>query len=170
MVTLRPATPADVEPMLTLADGVVAWLVARGRSAQWGAEPLSASPAFRDRTTQAVEAGLVTVAVRDGAVVGAILLADSHPDYVPAGLIPAGALYVHTLISDRTPAGRGAGTLLLDHARASAAEAGVPLALDHWSGSPELAALYEKTGFTAVGEFTLDHGTPWHGTVRTLTR
>jgi hypothetical protein len=39
-LTLRPATPADVQPLLDLVDGVVAWLVARGRSGQWGMRPL----------------------------------------------------------------------------------------------------------------------------------
>jgi GNAT superfamily N-acetyltransferase len=167
-LSLRPATADDVEPLFALVDSVVAWLVARGRAEQWGAQPLSDSPEFRERTAQAVAAGLVTLAVRDDTLVGAILLAESYPDYVPAGLVPDGALYVHTLVSDRTSAGAGAGALLLDHARASAEAAGIPLALDHWAGSPELATLYEKAGFAEVGEFSLDHGTPWPGTVRVL--
>jgi hypothetical protein len=103
-------------------------------------------------------------------VVGAIVLDSEHPPYVPSGLVPPGALYVHTLVSDRTPAGAGAGALLLDHARSHAADLGVPLALDHWSGSPELATLYERAGFTAIGTFTLAHAVPWPGTVRLLTR
>ena len=81
-------------------------------------------------------------------------------------VVPPDALYVHTLVSDRTPAGSGAGALLLDHARSRAADRSVPLALDHWSGSPELAALYERAGFAEVGSFTLDRAVPWTGTVR----
>jgi GNAT superfamily N-acetyltransferase len=168
-LSLRPATPADLEPLLALVDSVVAWLVARGRSAQWGADPASASPAFRERTAQAIAAGVVTVAVRDDVLVGGLLLTDSQPDYLPAGLVPDDALYVHTLVSDRTAAGKGAGALLLDHARSRAEAAGVPLALDHWAGSPELARLYDQAGFTAIGSFTLGHATPWHGTVRLRT-
>jgi hypothetical protein len=88
---LRPATPADLDPLLALTDSVVAWLAARGRSGQWGSAPLSADPGLRDR----------------------------------------------------------------------------PLALDHWSGAPELATLYARAGFAEVGTFTLDQGgTPWPGTVR----
>jgi hypothetical protein len=119
-LTLRPATPADGEPLLDLVDGVVAWLVTRGRPGQWGARPLSGHAGFRDRTAAGIAAGLVTVAVRDGAVVGAILLDRVAPAYVPAGLVPPGALYVHTLVSDRGPAGVGAGRLLLHHAVTSA--------------------------------------------------
>jgi hypothetical protein len=164
-LTLRPATPADVPPLLDLVDGVVAWLLARGRSGQWGARPVSEHAGFRDRTAAGVAAGQVTVAVRDGAGVGAILLDRVLPAYVPAGLVPPGALYVHTLVSDRGPAGTGAGRLLLDHAVTSAARG--PLALDHWAGSPELADLYSRAGYVAVGSFVLDQrGEPWTGTVR----
>jgi hypothetical protein len=74
---------------------------------------------------------------------------------------------VHTLVSSRTEAGAVAGRLLLDHA--SDLAAGTSIALDHWSGSPELAALYEKAGFTAIGTFTLDQrGELWTGTLGVL--
>jgi hypothetical protein len=164
-IILRRASAADVEPLLALMDDVVAWLVARGRSGQWGARPLSENAGFRDRTAAGIGAGLVTVAVRAGAVVGAIMLDRGQPAYVPAGLVPEDALYVHTLVSARTEAGAGAGRLLLDDAVSGAA--GGPMALDHWSGSPELAAVYEKAGFVAVGSFELEQGgEPWPGTVR----
>jgi GNAT superfamily N-acetyltransferase len=165
-LTLRPAAEADVEPLLALVDSVVAWLVARGRAGQWGSASMSESPEFRRRTAEFVAAGKVTVADRDGTVVGAIVLDADHPPYLPPGVVPPDALYVHTLVSDRTPAGSGAGALLLDHARSRAADRSVPLALDHWSGSPELAALYERAGFAEVGSFTLDRAVPWTGTVR----
>lgn len=164
-VVLRPASSADVEPLLALMDRVVAWLVARGRSGQWGSRPLSEATGYREHTAAAVTAGRVTVAVRDGAVVGAVTLDRTTPAFVPAGLLPEGALYVHALVSDRTAAGLGIGQLLLDHAVSLAA--GGPLALDHWSGSPELATRYEDAGFAAVGDFVLDQrGQPWPGTVR----
>ena len=163
---IRPATPADVAPLLALADAAVAWLVARGRAGQWGDSPLSASPDFRHRIVAAVDAGLLTVAERAGSVVGAVLLDTAVPPYVPAGLVPPDALYVHSLITDRTPAGTGAGRALLHHARTVAA--GRPLALDHWAGAPELATLYARAGYAEVGTFTLTGGrdTPWPGTVR----
>ena len=107
----------------------------------------------------------MTVAVRDGAVVGAMVLDRRVPAYVPSGVVPRGAFYVHTLVSARNEAGTGAGRLLLGHAMGLAA--GDPVALDHWSGSAELAALYENAGFIAVATFTLDHGgQPWSGTLR----
>jgi hypothetical protein len=164
-LALRPAEPADLGALLALVDDVIAWLVARGRSGQWGARPLSEDDGFRERTANAVEAGLVTVAVRNGAVIGAMVLDRTVPAYVPSGFVPRGALYVHTLVSARNEAGAGAGRLLLGHVRELAA--GDPVALDHWSGSPELAALYENAGFVAVATFTLDQrGEPWPGTLR----
>jgi hypothetical protein len=101
---------------------------------------------------------------RDRTLVGAIVLDTAHPSYLPRGLVPPGALYVRTLISDRTPAGSGAGGLLLDFAKSRAADLGLPLALDHWSGSPELAGLQERAGFTEIGAVTLDRAVPWQGT------
>ena len=89
------------------------------------------------------------------------------PGYVPSGLVSPGALYVHSLVSARSEAGAGAGRLLLDHA--SELAAGTSVALDHWSGSPELAALYEKVGFSTIRTFTLDQcGKPWPRTLRVL--
>jgi hypothetical protein len=38
----------------------------------------------------------VTVADRDGTVVGAMVLDTDHPPYLPPGLVPADALYIHT--------------------------------------------------------------------------
>ena len=55
---------------------------------------------------------------------------------------------------------------LLDQAWSRAQALGVPLALDHWAGSPELAELYERAGFAEVGGFALEHDPPWPGTVR----
>ena len=129
---MRRAEPGDVDALLALVDDVVAWLVARGRSGQWGARPLSQDHGFRARTANAVAAGLVTVAVRDGAVVGAMVVDRTVPGYVPSGLVPPGALYVHSLVSARSAAGAGVGRLLLD--RAMELAAGTPIALDHWSG------------------------------------
>lgn len=41
------------------------------------------------------------------------------------------------------------------------------MALDHWSGSPELAALYTRAGFHEVGTVVIPMpSAPWHGTVR----
>lgn len=169
-VTLRPAVAADLDPVLTLVDDVIAWLVARGRSGQWGSAPLAAHPALRADTAGRIAAGAVTVALRGGVLVGTVTLDGRHPAYLPVGLVPADALFVHTLVSARTPAARGAGRLLLDSCLARAAAAGVPLALDHWAGSPELAAFYERAGLQAVGTVVLARRDgPWTGTVRLVT-
>jgi GNAT superfamily N-acetyltransferase len=164
---LRPGLPADVEPLLALMDEIVAWLVARDRSGQWGSAPMSGSPAIRTEFVDSIAAGILTVATRAGTVVGAVSLDGNRPPYVPTDLVPPHALWVHTLATSRSPAGRGAGALLLDHCRTRAAETGAPLALDHWSGSPELAALYARAGYREVGTVVVPQRSgPWHGTVR----
>ena len=38
---IRTGTAADLETVLALMDEAVAWLVAQGRTDQWGAEPFS---------------------------------------------------------------------------------------------------------------------------------
>jgi hypothetical protein len=43
-VTLRPGGPADASVVLRLLDDATAWLVARGRTGQWGTAPASTDP------------------------------------------------------------------------------------------------------------------------------
>jgi hypothetical protein len=100
-VRVRPAVADDVPAILGLVDAAVAWLVGRGRAGQWGAAPLSATPGFADRAAEWVAAGVVTVAESDGRCVGALAAADGVPPYVPDGLVPAAALYVYTIVTDR---------------------------------------------------------------------
>jgi hypothetical protein len=57
--------------------------------------------------------------------------------------------------------------MLADLRRRAGAEGRPALALDHWSGSPELAAVYAEAGYAEVGSFTIEQrGEPWAGTVR----
>jgi GNAT superfamily N-acetyltransferase len=167
-IRLRPATSDDVPALLALMDTVLEWLVARGRPAQWGTTPFSRIPGFPDRLSGWVASGVVTVAERDGRLVGAMAAAPMVPPRVPSGLVPGGSMFVHTVLSDRGPAGRGVGTALLAEAERLARGQGAPaLALDHWAGSPELAQLYDQHGYVQVGEY-LDNrnGTPVPTVVR----
>jgi hypothetical protein len=43
-VRVEPGSAADGGRLLALFDDAVAWLVARGQTAQWGSEPFSARP------------------------------------------------------------------------------------------------------------------------------
>jgi GNAT superfamily N-acetyltransferase len=170
-IRLRPATPDDVPALLALMEAVLEWLVARGRPAQWGTIPFSRIPGFPDRLGGWVAAGVVTVAERDGRLVGAMAAAPMVPPRVPPGLVPDGSVFVHTVLSDRGPAGRGVGAMLLAEAERLARGQGAPaLALDHWAGSPELAQIYDRCGYVQVGEYVDDrNGTPVPTVVRVRT-
>ena len=45
---LRTGSTADLDAVLALLDGAVRWLVAQGRTGQWGDQPWSASEAAAD--------------------------------------------------------------------------------------------------------------------------
>lgn len=152
---LRPATADDVEALLSLMDSVHAWLIARGRSEQWGTVPFSRIPGFPGRVADWARQGAITLAERDGRLVGALAVGPAVPPRIPAGAVPDGAMFVHTVLTDRGPDGRGAGTALLREAERLAREHGAPaLALDHWAGSPELDRIYDAYGYAKVAEFT----------------
>ncbi|QDY11584.1 GNAT family N-acetyltransferase [Micromonospora sp. HM134] len=151
-VSIRPGDEHDVSAVVGLMDGAVAWLVAAGRTGQWGVEPYSANP----RSTAAIS-GMAAgrelyVAVSTDIVVGAVAVG-SAPDYVPPATEPE--LYVRLLVTDRACAGRGIGRQLLEHARTVAGAAGVDLLrVDCYAGPDRaLVRYYEKEGFTATEAF-----------------
>ncbi|WP_052423226.1 GNAT family N-acetyltransferase [Nonomuraea candida] len=153
-LTLRPATTRDVPALLSLMDSILAWLVARGRTEQWGTVPFSRIPGFENNLTEWTSRGVITVAERGGAPVGVLALAPAVPPHIPSGLLPPGALFVHTVMSARGPAGRGAGEALLREASRRAEAQGAPgVGLDHWAGSPELDRIYDRHGYVKVGEY-----------------
>jgi RimJ/RimL family protein N-acetyltransferase len=151
---LRPGAPSDAPALIRLFDEAVTWLVTRGRSDQWGSQAWSEREGARRMVDRfAASPGLV-VAVEEvegrEAVVGALVVEDHPTSYVP----PAGEpeRFVHLLITSRQAAGRGIGTVLLDHARQVCRLAGVDLLrLDCFGGGDrELVRWYERQGFAAT--------------------
>ncbi|MBB6550818.1 GNAT family N-acetyltransferase [Nonomuraea rubra] len=156
-LTLRPATTRDVPALLALMDAILTWLVARGRTEQWGTVPFSRLPGFPELFTGWTSQGAITTAERGGTCVGLLALAPAPPPYIPPGLIPGGAVFIHTIMSARGPAGHGVGHALLEEAARRAGAQGAPaLALDHWAGSAELDQIYDKHGFVKTGEYEDD--------------
>ncbi|MEV1003132.1 GNAT family N-acetyltransferase [Nonomuraea sp. NPDC050202] len=152
-LTLRPATTQDIPALLALMDSVLTWLVARGRTEQWGTVPFSRLPGFPELFTGWTSQGAITTAERGGPCVGLLALAPAPPPRIPPGLIPEGALFIHTIMSARGPTGRGVGRALLAEAARQARAHGAPaLGLDHWAGSAELDQIYDKHGFVKAGE------------------
>ncbi|UBU08295.1 GNAT family N-acetyltransferase [Nonomuraea gerenzanensis] len=151
-ITLRPATPHDIPALLALMDSVLAWLVARGRTEQWGTVPFSRIPGFPELFTTWTAQGAITTAERATTCVGLLALAPTPPPRIPPSLIPDGALFIHTVMSARGPSGQGVGRALLEEAARQAESSGAPaVGLDHWAESAELDRIYEQHGFVKAG-------------------
>jgi GNAT superfamily N-acetyltransferase len=158
-IDLRQATADDIPDLLVLMDSILEWLVAQGRSEQWGTVPFSQIPGFPGRVTDWVSQGVITLAERNGKCVGLLAAAPVVPPRIPAGLIPAGSIFVHTVMSDRGPEGRGVGSVLMNEAELRARTQKAPaLALDHWAGSAELARIYDQRGYVKVAEYDEEQG------------
>jgi GNAT superfamily N-acetyltransferase len=164
-VRLRQGGADDAPALLALFDDAVAWMVARGQTGQWGGEPFSAQPARVEKARVWAAGGGLWFALPDDGdePAGAIVVGDAH-DYVPPADRPE--LYVEVLLTAAAWRGRGVGARLIEHAATLAREAGVAqLRVDCWAGVPELAAQYERLGFTRTGAFAVGD---WPGAILTM--
>ncbi|MCW2872190.1 MAG: family N-acetyltransferase [Streptomyces oryziradicis] len=152
---IRPGGEEDIPLILAMLDGAVEWLVAHGRSGQWGTEPWSARPAGVKRVGEIVCAGTPWIAEIDGVPAGTITLSGEAAPYVPAAEEPE--VYVHLLVTDRRYAGRGVGSALLAHAREETRRLGIGLLrVDCYAGSEgRLVDYYRRNGFVPVQPFTV---------------
>lgn len=153
---IRRASAADVPAVLQVFDGVIAWFVSRGNTAQWGTEPWSALPRRVEQVTQACALpGAWVVEAPDGLILAALVLGESMP-YVPAACEPE--VYVRLLIAARDVHARGLGRRLLafadDQARAAGARR---LRVDCYAGGTgELVRFYEACGYQRLSTFELE--------------
>jgi GNAT superfamily N-acetyltransferase len=162
---VRRGVGADVPAVLGLLDGATEWLVARGRTDQWGTEPHSTNPRRIEQVRGFLTDGGLWIAELDERVVGALAVGEAMP-YVSQAIEPE--LYVRLLVTDRTLTGQGIGTVLLDHARSLARADGVELLrVDCFAGSDgALIRYYEKQGFTRAEQFAVPvSGSEWPGQV-----
>ncbi|WBQ03578.1 GNAT family N-acetyltransferase [Kribbella sp. CA-293567] len=146
-LTIRHGGLDDVPAVLALLDRATEWLVARGRTDQWGTEPHSTNPRRVEQIREFATGGGLWVGETGGRLVGALAVGDAM-SYIPPATEPE--LYVRLLVTDRASKGSGIGTDLLDHARALARGLGVGLLrVDCFGGGDgELIRYYEKQGFT----------------------
>ena len=164
-MNIRRAGRDDVPVVLGLLDGATEWLVARGRTDQWGTEPHSTSPRRIAQITSFADDDGLWVAEAGGRVVGALAVGAAMP-YVRQAEEPE--LYVRLLVTDRASAGQNIGGVLLDHARELAREAGVGLLrVDCFAGGDgALVRYYEKQGFTRTETFAVPvNDSEWPGQV-----
>jgi len=155
MITIRPATPDDAAVILGMLDRAVEWLVAGGRTGQWGTEPFSADPHRRTQADGWIAGGGVHIAEIDAAPVGALAVG-SAPAY--ATPVDEPELYINLLVTERAWQGSGVGARLLDHARDIARDRGVTLVrVDCYAGDDrKLVRYYERQGFTATDPFGVE--------------
>ncbi|MBY8875721.1 GNAT family N-acetyltransferase [Micromonospora sp. PLK6-60] len=165
-IALRPGGPADAPAVLRLLDDATTWLVARGRTGQWGTELASTNPRRVAQADEYAAGGGLWLAELDGRPVGALVVGPAMA-YVPPASEPE--LYVNLLVSDRAHAGLGIGARLLAQAAELARERGVGLLrVDCYAGDDRaLVRFYERCGFTATDPFTVERPghEPWPGQV-----
>lgn len=164
-MTIRRAGRDEVPAVLGLLDGATEWLVAKGRTDQWGTEPHSTNPRRIAQITDFADDGGLWVAEANGRVVGALAVGAALP-YVPAAGEPE--LYVRLLVTDRGSAGQGIGASLLDQARELARSQGVGLLrVDCFAGGDgALIRYYEKQGFIRERAFAVPvNDSEWPGQI-----
>jgi GNAT superfamily N-acetyltransferase len=162
-VRIERGGAGDADRLAALFDDAVRWLVARGQPEQWGTEPFSASPKRMKRVRGWAAGGGLRFAVDDEGDAGAIVLGKATPPAPPAD---RPELYVEVLLSAVRARGRGVGRVLVERGIAEARAAGAEqLRVDCFAGVPELAAQYERLGFTRTGSFAVGD---WPGAVLTM--
>jgi GNAT superfamily N-acetyltransferase len=151
---IRVGSVADLDAVLALMDGAVEWLVAQGRTGQWGDQPWSASEARVDRIRDMIIRNELLVLEQDGAVVGALVHGPTAHDYAP----PAGEPEDFVLLLVSHPQVRGAGRRLLDESWARVSAAGGRLQrVDCYGGDDgKLVRVYESAGFTKTQPFEVN--------------
>jgi GNAT superfamily N-acetyltransferase len=147
-----------------MLDSAIAWMVERDQAMQWGTEPASEHPLWREHVREWVARPGLRTAEIDGRSVGASVIVPEPPPHVPPTEFRE--TYLLFLISDRRYAGNGIGAALVQRAAADAIAAGSEvLRVDCWAGAPDLVAWYERQGFVRSDTFVVDVRGDWHGQV-----
>ncbi|MFE7973661.1 GNAT family N-acetyltransferase [Streptomyces shenzhenensis] len=160
-ITIRAAGTTDVPLILGMLDSGVEWLVAQGRTGQWGSTPWSANPRAVASVERYVAEGAPFIAEYDGVPAATLTLTGAPAPHLRPADEPE--RYIHILASDRRFKGLGVGAALLAHAVAQTRRSGVSLLrVDCYAGGDrKLVAYYERNGFTPTESFTVgEHAWP----------
>lgn len=176
MTDFRKGNEDDLSAVVALFDANIEWLVARGRSEQWGNEPFSADPKKIEFVRGILAVGEFTIAEIDGEVVGASVLTDHPMPYVPP--LDEPERYLKLLIASPAHRGERIGQELIQRARTRTVDDGIGITrVDCWSGGDfRLVSYYTDQGFTPTQRIEVRPGThvqvfEWRPeTIRTHTR
>ncbi|MFI6478739.1 GNAT family N-acetyltransferase [Nonomuraea sp. NPDC050663] len=159
---IRKGNVGDVPAVLAMFDSAVAWMVARGRTGQWGDQPFTGNAKREEQVRSWAESGGMRIAVLDGLPAGTVTVGEVPPAYVKAS--PEPELYVQALVIDRAFAGRKVGAGLLEWAEREARARGKRvLRVDCYAGDDgALVGFYEGCGFVREEPFTVGQ---WPGMV-----
>ena len=155
-VRVRAGSMADFEAVMRLMDDAITWLVAQGRTGQWGSDSFTGSEKRVEHMRGEVEANDLWMSEIDGEPVGAMLLGEEPMPYVSP--VEERELYLHLLVTDRRHVGAGIGLALVEQARQVAVERGIDLIrVDCYAGDDrKLVTAYERLGFTPTEPFTVE--------------
>jgi ribosomal protein S18 acetylase RimI-like enzyme len=147
-LTIRRATPADVDAIAAIHDDTMRWTFAQGLRR---ADPLDLDTLHSDALERIAAHETYVAAHEDGPPIATFALA-----WEDDGLwcdAPGGAAYLFAFAVKRPCAGQGVGHTLLRWAERRVAATGTPyLRLDCNADNPALRAYYEQAGFTFRGE------------------
>lgn len=153
-VRIRIAEPEDAAGVVRMFDGIMEWLVAQGRTGQWGTDLWSATPARVERVDEHIGQRELRVAENgNGEILGVLAFSEKCSRYVSPP--PEPELFINLLGTSRAAKGQKVGGLLLDEARAQARRRGLRLLrVDCYAGDDrKLNAWYVSQGFVEVGPF-----------------
>ena len=152
-VRIRIAEPEDAAAVLRMFDGIVEWLVAQGRTGQWGTDLWSRTPALVERLDGYIGRRELWVAEEgdpdrgeETRLLGVLAYSEKCSRYVSPP--PEPELFVNLLGTSRAAKGRNVGGLLLDEARAVARRRGLRLVrVDCYAGGrPQAERLVRPSG------------------------
>lgn len=150
---IRAGDNADLPVVMAMFDEAVTWLVARGNTEQWGADPWSEQPHNVERIAEKIDRGDLWIALVADVPAGAMITSDRPSSYIEEVGEPE--LYIQLLLTSRRYAGRKIGAELLAHARSLMHERHVGLMrVDCYAGgNGDLVRYYERQGFTRTRTF-----------------
>ncbi|MEU7044481.1 GNAT family N-acetyltransferase [Streptomyces varsoviensis] len=153
---IREGGAEDIPAILAMMDSAVEWLVAEGRTGQWGTEPFSSRSTSVDKIRETVGSGPTWIAEVDGEAAGAMTIASRPSPYIAPADEPE--VFVRLLVTDSRFRGHGVGSALLAHAVEEARRQSVGLLrVDCYAGGEgRLVDYYRRNGFTPTETFDVN--------------